>query len=218
MSFWAALGGAFTLLFEPPIISLESLRNDKWKKHLTVKNVCFGLFWGAVFNIATSHGVWWRLWEHLLVDANTFCEIAAWMSNYEWLIIAFLIIVSVSGFVVAYLYAKCPHERERLHQVIDSTACFVKSACEVRIIARPVKALSVFGKQLRMNCFLTRMTDDDGEILIIEGSEEKSDSKKSDSKKSKTKLGVPKSIRDQEKRAIESAQSVASRPNGNSSF
>lgn len=212
MSFWAALGQVFLLLFEPPIISFESLRNHKWKKQWTVRHVCFGLFWGMVLSIATSYGVWSKLWEYLLDDAYYFCEYAPWTCHHLRLVLPFIVLLAGFGLTVAYLSTSRPHEFELLDKVVRSASFYAKSAYEVNIIAKTVKAVPIFWKQLRMNLFLSRMTDDDGEIMVIEGSEEKSVSKKT-----KTKLGVPKSIRDQKKQAIESAQAVVNKTNGNGS-
>ncbi|PVH83181.1 hypothetical protein DL98DRAFT_585894 [Cadophora sp. DSE1049] len=213
MSFWAALGKTFTLLFEPPVISFESLRNDGWKKHYTVKNVCFGLFWGMAFSIGTSYGVWSRLWEYLLVDAHTFCEYTPWTGVQVWLILALVILVAGFCLAVVYPYARRPHHFEHLRKIVECTMFYLRSAYKVKNIARIVDVLPVFVKQLSMNYFLFRTRDDDGEIMIIEGPEEKPESKNP-----KTRFGVPKSIRDQKKQAIESAQVVVDKSNGNGSI
>ncbi|KAH7380916.1 hypothetical protein BKA64DRAFT_224405 [Cadophora sp. MPI-SDFR-AT-0126] len=210
MSFWAALGQAFLLLFEPPVISPESLRNGCLKKHYTVKNVCFGLFWGTVFSIGTSYGVWPWLWGYLLVDAHTFCEYAPCICDHVRLILVFIMFAAGTGFAVAYLYAKRPHDFERIHKIVEGSTSYAKSLYEVKILACLVKVLPLFMKQLRMNYFLSRVTDDDGEIVAIEAPEEKPQSKKP-----KMKFGVPKSIRDQKKQAIESAQTAVNKPTGN---
>ena len=212
MTFWAALGQVFLLLFEPPVISFESLRNHNWKKQWTVKNVYFGLFWGMVLSIATSYGVWSKLGKYLVDDAYNFCENAPWTCHHLWLIHTFIVLLAGSGLAVGYLSTSRPQEFELLNKVFRSASFYVKSACEVKIIAQIVKAVPIFWKQLRMNLFLSRMTGDDGEIMGIQGSEEKPESKKT-----KTKLGVPKFIRDQKKQAIESAQAVVNKTNGNGS-
>lgn len=175
------------MLFEPPVISFESLRNHNWKKQWTVKNVCFGLFWGMVLSIATSYGVWSKLGKYLVDDAYNFCENAPWTCHHLWLIHTFIVLLAGSGLAVGYLSTSRPQEFELLNKVFRSASFYVKSACEVKIIAQIVKAVPIFWKQLRMNLFLSRMTGDDGEIMGIQGSEEKPESKKT-----KTKTGCSK--------------------------
>ncbi|KAG4424834.1 hypothetical protein IFR04_001994 [Cadophora malorum] len=167
---------------------------------------------GSLCSCGSRPAVWSKLGEYLVDDAYNFCENAPWTCHHLWLILTFIVLLAGSGLAVGYLSTSRPQEFELLNKVFRSASFYVKSACEVKIIAQIAKAVPIFWKQLRMNLFLSRMTGDDGEIMVIQGSEEKSESKKT-----KTKLGVPKSIRDQKKQAIESAQAVVNKKNGNGS-
>ncbi|KAH7323670.1 hypothetical protein BKA65DRAFT_72813 [Rhexocercosporidium sp. MPI-PUGE-AT-0058] len=206
---WGALGGLFTVVFTPPAISLESLRHDDWKVHFTVSNVFFGLFWAMAFLIATVNGVWPRLWEQLLVDANTFCYYGPWACDRIWVVLASILGAVLSGWSLKYLYEKHLHKVEPIRNIIAGITSSFEFAYSTKTIAQLVDIIPVFIKQLSMNYFLFRTRDDDGEIMVIGTLDENTESKKC-----KPKLGVPKSIKIKQQQAMEFAQAGVGQSNG----